>query len=323
MTNVNTTDQTATSAIKVDSPTDVRGDVTRERTGRGTESSPVSGSLRVSRFDIVTSFLMAVILLVGTFVSMLMVVWMLGAESRYEKRNPPLVRFAASHRPRGFERDFLEPREDEVEQLQDVSVQDVLLAVTDVATRVAGGWVVSDSDPLTAAARRPQQGDSRPPGEWSENVSLARCERWQLNFSATDRDSYAGQLDFYKIELGAIGGSISGVDYAHDLSSRPQSRRGDSELEKRLYFLWNQPGPLMRFDQQLLAMAGIELEGRQLLKFVPCELENRLARIELEYARSHGHPAISEIAKTVFQSEKVTDGYRFTVVGQRYRRPQS
>jgi hypothetical protein len=76
----------------------------------------------------------------------------------------------------------------------------------------------------------------------------------------------------------------------------------------------------MEFDRQLLQQASIELPNRQMLKFIPKDLENLLAQIELEYSTSKGHPSVTQIAKTVFESKPDGSGYKFEVVSQRYRK---
>jgi hypothetical protein len=78
----------------------------------------------------------------------------------------------------------------------------------------------------------------------------------------------------------------------------------------------------MQFDRQLLQQAGVALPGRQMLKFIPQELENQLAHTELEYAQSKGYQSVTQIAKTVFESKPGGDGYQFEVIEQRYRKPK-
>src|SRR5690606_20688902 len=100
----------------------------------------------------------------------------------------------------------------------------------------------------------------------------------------------------------------------------PVTRHGDRGSETRLYFMWTTTGPLQRFDTELLVGAGLGVSGKHVLKFVPAELESELARIEMEYAREHGHDRVAEIAQTVFESQPVDGGYRFEVLEQKYRR---
>ncbi|MCG8650065.1 MAG: hypothetical protein MI861_09535, partial [Pirellulales bacterium] len=148
------------------------------------------------------------------------------------------------------------------------------------------------------------------------------AQRWRLSFSARSIEEYAVQLDALGIELAAVGGSIEGVDYLSNVSTQRRVRRGASGSEKRLYFMWNRYSPLMQYDWQLLSGAGVELSGRQVIKFVPAELEMRLAQLELEYARSNGRNSIAEIVVTVFQCESAADGYQFRVINQRYQTPR-
>ena len=279
--------------------------------------------LRISRFDIVTSFFMALILFIGTFVLMLFIIWLTSRWSFPPRPIQPIIENPAGRgeNPEGFERDFEPPGAEEVEELMEPTLQDTLEAVTDAVSTVAGALMTTDTQ-ATATTAGTGAGDSRPPGPPGEGEDIIpRFERWQLNFTARDIRQYATQLDFYQIELGAIGGSIQGVDVAKNLVGSPQTYRiVDTESEKRLYFMWNSPSPLMEFDRQLLQQAAIPLPTRQLLKFIPTDLENQLAQIELEYSTSKGHPSVTEIAKTVFESKPADGGYQFEVVSQRYRK---
>ena len=280
--------------------------------------------LRISRFDIVTSFFMALILFIGTFATMLFIIWLTSRWSFPPRPIEPIIENPAGRgeNPEGFERDFEPPGAEEVEELMEPTLQDTIEAVTDAVSSVAASLVTTDTA-ATATTSGTGAGDSRPPGPEGEGDDIIpRFERWQLNFTARDIGTYSRQLDYYKIELGAIGGSIQGVDVANNLSSSPKKYLVvDTAAEKRLYFMWNSPSPLMQFDRQLLQRANIQLANRQMLKFIPEQLENQLAQIELEYSTSKGHPSVTEIAKTVFESKSVGSGYVFEVVSQRYRKP--
>ena len=204
------------------------------------------------------------------------------------------------------------------------TLQDTIEAVTDAVSSVAATLVTTDTT-STATTAGTGAGDSRPPGPEGEGDDIIpRFERWQLNFTARDIGLYARQLDFYKIELGAIGGSIQGVDVASNLSGSPKKYRVvKTEDEKRLYFMWNSPSPLMQFDRQLLGKAGIPLPNRQMLKFISDPLENQLAHIEQAYWESKGYTSVTQIAKTVFESKADGRGYKFVVTSQRYRKPKN
>lgn len=280
--------------------------------------------LRISRFDIVTSFFMALILFIGTFVLMLFIIWLTSRWTFPPQPIAPIIEEPAGRgeNPEGFERDFEPPGAEEVEELMEPTLQDTIEAVTDAVSTVAASLVTSDTQAVSTT-QGTGMGDSRPPGPAGEGADIIpRFERWQLNFTARDMRAYAQQLDFYKIELGAIGGSIQGVDVAKNLAAgQPQTYRiVDTESEKRLYFMWNSPSPLMQFDRQLLQQASVNLSNRQMLKFIPKELENELAQIEIQYSTSKGYPSVTQIAKTIFESKPDGGGYKFEVISQRYRK---
>ncbi|MEM6980104.1 MAG: hypothetical protein AAF539_10610, partial [Planctomycetota bacterium] len=221
----------------------------------------------------------------------------------------------------GFERDFEPPGAEEVEELMEPTLADTIEAVTDAVSSVAASLDTMNTN-ATASTSGTGQGDSRPPGPEGEGEDIIpRFERWQLNFSAKGSKPYGQQLDFYGIEVAAVGGNVQGVDYVSNVSTKPKSRRVVStEDENRLYFMWTSPSPLRRFDEMFLTAGGVSYAGRQTLKFIPKNLENELAFIELEYAKSKGKNSVTQIAKTVFFSKPDGGGFKFEITEQRYRK---
>ncbi len=84
--------------------------------------------LRTSRFDIVTSFFMALILFIGTFVLMLFIIWLTTRWSFPPRPIEPIIENPAGRgeNPEGFERDFEPPGAEEVEELMEPTLQDTL-----------------------------------------------------------------------------------------------------------------------------------------------------------------------------------------------------
>ncbi len=286
-------------------------------------------SLRTQKVDVVASLLMAGLVIVGLLVGLLFVIWLTetftwkaGEITLEEER----VAGRGDH-AEGFERDIEPPGAEEVEELSEPTLAETLEAVTEAATSVAASLDSVDSQSPSSNTGN-GRGDSRPPGPLGDGDDIVpRFERWELKFQAKGLRPYAAQLDFYKIELGCIGGGITQVDYAFNLSTSPQKRSGTSAEENktaRLYFMWRQEGPLKEYDRQLLSQATVPTQGRQLLKFIPKPLEDQLAQAEMRFAKSKGHNTVKEIAKTIFESRAASaGGYEFVVVDQRYRVPQS
>ncbi len=283
-----------------------------------------SAEIVVSKFDKVSSFLLSLAMFFGLLVGMLFLLWLTSGKPKPPKSFPPIPENPAGRGPNaeGFERDFEPPGAEEVEELLEPTIEETLLAVTDAVTSVPADFdaVASDSSANTSGNGK---GDSRPPGPMGEGDDIVpRFERWKLKFLAKNLAAYATQLDFFKIELGALGGQIQGVDYANNLAGATKTRRGTSKEESRLYFIWTGANPLQVYDSQLLKKAGVNLTGRQLLKFIPQELENMLANIELDYAKSKGHSTVMEIAQTVFECQPAEGGFAFVIIDQKYRKPK-
>jgi hypothetical protein len=162
------------------------------------------------------------------------------------------------------------------------------------------------------------KGDSRPPGPLGEGNAdvVPRWERWQVRFASADIKAYAQQLDFFRIELAAIGGGKDTVDYASNLSQpNPTRRTGNSADEKRLYMTWRS-GELIEAYKSLLAKAGIDTAGRVVLQLYAPDTEAVLAGLEQQKL---GMRQIRDIKRTVFGIRSKPGGYEFYVISQEYR----
>ncbi|MCR9291553.1 MAG: hypothetical protein NXI32_02460 [bacterium] len=286
-------------------------------------------SLRAQKVDVVASMLMAGLVVIGLLVLLLFFVWLTqtftwkAGEIKIEQER---VAGRGDH-AEGFERDIEPPGMEEILDLTEPTLAETLEAVTESASSVAASVEAIDSNSVTTTGGS-GRGDSRPPGPLGEGDDIIpRYERWELKFQAKGLRPYASQLGYYQIELGCVGGGIATVDYAFNLDKGPQTRSGssaDENKQARLFFMWRQENQLMQFDRQLLSEAGVQTQGRQILKFIPKDLEQKLYEIEMKHAQSQGHDSVKEIAKTIFESRATpTGGYEFVVIEQRYRIPRS
>ncbi len=279
--------------------------------------------MRISRFDIITSLFMALILFIGTFVLMLFIVWVLSGKPKPRPLAPMIENPAGrGDNAEGFERDFEPPGAEEVEELQEPTLADTIEAVTDAVSTVAASLTTADTS-AAATTSGTGKGDSRPPGPEGEGEDIIpRWERWELNFKASNQRAYGQQLDFYKIELGAFGGGLPGLDYASNLAAAPKKAHTDTpDAEKRIYFSWKTATPFIAYERTFLQRAGVQLPaGRNVVRLIPPDLENQLAHLEMEYAKSKGYQSVTQLAKTVFESKSSGSGYSFEVTSQRYRK---
>ena len=278
--------------------------------------------LRISKFDVVTSLFLSLILFIGAFVLMMFIVWLLSGKPK-PRPLAPLIENPAGRgeNPEGFERDFEPPGAEEVEELMEPTLADTIEAVTDAVSTVAASLTTTDTN-ATATTAGTGAGDSRPPGPEGEGDDIIpRWERWQLTYTARNPQEYAQQLDFFKTELGAFGGGQNAIDTASNLAGSPQRKTNDKpDTEKRLYFSWKTATPLIQYDRNLLGKAGVSIQGKNIVRFIDPEHENELAHIELNYAKEKGYDQVGQIAKTVFEYKAGGDGFIVEVVSQRYRK---
>ncbi len=145
---------------------------------------------------------------------------------------------------------------------------------------------------------------------------ISREDRWVVRFDESTLDEYATQLDFFKIELGALFPDGRLVMITNMAASKPTMRETKSgKGEQRLYFRWR-GGGRQKVDNELFKKAGINSESATILHFYDPNTENLLATVE----QAHRNRKTTEIRKTYFAVRKEANNYRFVVTSQSYLR---
>ena len=280
-------------------------------------------SMRTNKVEQVSSLLISIAVMLALAVGALFLLFLLSMSwTRPQEMTLDVERIAGrGENAAGTERDFDPPSVDEVEQLTEPALEQTMQMVNDAIAAIASMDTIMANDAITGD--RNGKGDSRPPGPEGEGVDgVHRGERWELKFTARDRKAYAGQLDAFGIELAAIGGGFTSIDYATNLAKSPKGRSGTRDQEKRLFFTYVTNNALMQYDKALLQAANVNIKERTVLKFIPKETEDQLALAEKAYyidKRSKDF-RISDIAKTIFECKASKSGkFEWVVIDQRYR----
>ncbi len=141
---------------------------------------------------------------------------------------------------------------------------------------------------------------------------VSRENRWSVIFPDGQRpEDYARELDALGVELAVVAGKDQ-LTYVSNFSSpTPTRRTGPSRAESRLYFIWE--GRLRKAsDLVLLQKAGIDVGSGTVFQFYPPAAENQLAELEQRYrGRTPG-----EIRVTRFGVVPKGDSYGFKVLAQ-------
>ena len=285
-------------------------------------------SMRTSKVDQASSLLLSMAMLMGLAVLMLGILFIMRAwsSSTSEKLilKPEKIAGRGDH-AEGFERDFDPPSADEVEQLNEPSIEQSLQMVNETISMISSS--LDNIESSLSGSESNGKGDSRPPGPEGEGDDIIpRFDRWELKFTARDRRNYAIQLEAFKIDIGAIGGGIATVDYVTKVSSAPQKQSTtpkDEKAKKRLKFISVNENVLLQYEKQILQASNVPYNGRQVIKFVPPEAEEALAQAEAAYFldKRSKDLRVATIAKTVFEcrAKGKGGGFEFVVIDQRYR----
>lgn len=282
--------------------------------------------LRETRYDLVTSFLMAVVLALALAVVWLLSLWMAARPARGTETVPLEI----IEIPGGAE-DGVVDETLRLDSPEDVSDDPSLAEIPDdpeVAETLEDVIELADSATTQAqqqfeldAVNRGRPGSAAGSGRQALGLGpgetgLPREQRWFVRFDDEGTLSdYARQLDFFGIELGVLkaDGTLTYVSqFAGDTPTVRSATSGAGE--RRLYMTW-QGGGRKIADVQLLRTAGVDVGGGVIFHFYPPETENQLAELERNYANRE----TIDIRRTYFLVESTGDGgFRFTVTRQTY-----
>jgi len=285
--------------------------------------SPV---MRVTQFDQVSSSLIAIVLALIIAVLWLSIVWATNRLPQTENEVAlEMIDLAGGAEDGAPDESLLvEAPEDPIddpaqvdtpeEENQVEEMLDSVVELSDKATQQVQQQMQTDltnSGKVGSAAGTGKRALGFGPGK----KGLPREQRWFIKFS--DQGSlvdYAKQLDFFKIELGALLKNGKMIYLANVSSDKPVTRTESSGAnEKRLYMTW-QGGQRKSSDLNLFKKAGHDVRGAILFHFYPKETENMLLTLEKQYRNKN----FDEIRRTYFTVRSNRSEYSFDVTRQTY-----
>tara|TARA_R110002095_G_scaffold216126_1_gene212187 strand:+ start:1875 stop:2774 length:900 start_codon:yes stop_codon:yes gene_type:complete len=285
--------------------------------------SPV---MRVTQYDQVSSSLIAIVLALIIAVLWLSIVWITNRLPQTENEVALEMIDLAGGAEDGTPDESLlvESPEDPIddpsqvdtpdEETQVEEMLDSVVELSDKATQQVQQQMQTDltnSGKVGSAAGTGKRALGFGPGK----KGLPREQRWFIKFS--DRGSlidYGRQLDYFKIELGALLKNGKMIYLSNVSSDKPITRMESSGSdEKRLYMTW-QGGERKTSDLSLFKKAGHDVTGAILFHFYPKETENKLLTIEKQYRNKK----FDEIRRTYFTVRSNRAGFNFEVTRQMY-----
>ena len=284
------------------------------------QTPPVEYRLTVNSYDRTATLLIALLIMVGSAVAGLLVVFF--ATRNYPTIEPiPVVPVEATspNANQGLAEEPDPPGIEEAPDLTEPQLQDTLDSLT--AAMSLDQVLLSDEmlDAEKEAGKGKGLGDSRMAGTGGDGVveRVPRWERWKIRFEPDSAGDFASWLDYHKIELGVLGRDNK-VHYAFDLaSSTPNSRTGEPKQETRGYTS-AADGPMPTLTMQLASKADIARFGQIVLLFYPFDVESVLYTLEKKYAEQKNVTDVNRLRETNFLVIKDRSNYSFQVVDQKY-----
>ena len=268
--------------------------------------------MKTSFYDRASSMLLALLILGGAGVAIMFGLWL----SSQVLARPTAVPVTLVPRGDGAgveDTDEIDPNviEPGLEfEKNEPTLLDALEAVVNIVSK--NSTVFSDTSPMDDSLLAPggKQGDGRTRGE---GLGLAgRVRRWEFNFDrAVNVNEYAAMLDSFGIELGVLrpGGRV--IYISQLAADKPRVREGASSEEKRYYMTWLK-GDRENADRELLDKAGVDHQGRFILKFLPIPLEEELYAMEKDRAKERE----PEIKSSFFRVIQEGGKYKFYLYRQ-------
>jgi len=288
-----------------------------------------------SRYDRVTSFLMAVIL--GAFLVFGWLSIIAATTSAYRTRSsPPVTVIEVSgggggtpegkvagieeiNVPGGEVADKASNNEEQATEFEAPLVEarpsamlDSVVDAGETLAEVDVSTVTPSGGKLASGQRRSKVGDGGPGfGFGPGDGGVRREDRWSILYKpGSTADEYARQLDAFKVELAII--EDGHLVYVSNFSDpKPTRRTGSGSDDRRLYFVWRGQGR-KESDLALLAKAGLDVGEGVIFQFYPDAVEQALSRLEVKYKGRQ--PA--EIRSTRFGVVNNGSDYDFEVLSQ-------
>jgi hypothetical protein len=274
--------------------------------------------LEVSPYERVASMLLALLVLIGSAVLIMFILW-LTSQIFASEVMPPVgledIGTGEGGLTGGTELDAPLAEELGMEtDLEQPSLEETLATIADaVASQVA----MLDDPSLTEEAFTGRGGSTGTGGGTGggSGSGSGRPRRWEIRFPPGNTiETYKRQLDFFEIELGVLMPGNKVVYASRFTQQRPNRREGPADAETRYYLTWRKGG-LQEADIQLLDEAGIDARGKLIIKFLTRDLETDLQQKEKAFAGDDS----KTIRTTYFGIRSRSGGYEFYVMDQTYK----
>lgn len=298
-------------------------------TAKSTKSSPkatksnrfkfVKAETKVSRYDLVSAMLVALLIIVGFLATILGLIW-ITSTFNYDAQTGfvPVenVGLDGDEKPEGFEDDAFDPGVEEFPEVETPQLAQALEAVSDAVSTVKANLADRSGNAAVSGAGAGYGSREGGPGGGGEGVP--EYKRWKITYKAEDIDTYKRQLSFWKIDIGVLKRNSDEVyrvnDPAGPANVIPTNRTNEGTS---LYFAHTKQR-MMRWDEAIAVAAGVNTEQSNLIQFYSNEARARIREQEAKFLATDGRP-IKDVRSTILRLVATENGFDFVVDQINYR----
>ncbi|MEM9411258.1 MAG: hypothetical protein AAGA30_09105 [Planctomycetota bacterium] len=283
-------------------------------------STGISIETTVSLFDMVNAFLISSLIVVGTIVGILFLIWltmiMNGQPAFSEASYLPDPSFG-NEKPEGFADDILEPGVEEFPEVDTPQLADALEALTEAVSSVQANLDARDGDALEMGKGGGFGARQGGPGQGG-NGPIPEYQRWKIEYDTPNIQEYARQLTFFDIDIGLISNAKNDVIRIHHPGTSDQiinSKRDDEN--GNLYFI-HEKSRLRRWDESLARKLNLELDGKFVVQFYSDKTRGILRQIEGQYISKQNRQLL-DVRRTRFKVVPQGGDFAFVVSSVDYQ----
>jgi hypothetical protein len=273
----------------------------------------------VSSFDAVNAFLISSLVVVGTLVSILFLIWLTMLLNERNQNQTSFVPDASfgNEKPEGFADDVFEPGVEEFPEVETPQLADALEALTDAVSSVRASIEARDGD--SALMGKGGGFGSREGGPGSGNLrGVPEHKRWKIEYDTPNINEYAQQLSFFDIEIGVISNANNDVFRIRDVGNAAEVVSSSRQAENKTLFFVHEKQRLRRWDESLARRNGVDIQEKFTVQFYPDSTRQLLRQVEGQYLQQQGRE-LAEVRRTRFKVVPDGNGFRFQVTSVEYQ----
>lgn len=270
----------------------------------------------VSAYDVVNAFLVSSIVVIGTLVTVLFLIWLTMLMNKRQVIKPTVMIETSfgDEKPEGFEDDIYEPGVEEFPEVEVPQLADAIEALTEAVSSVEAAIEARDGD--AAEMGKGKGFGSREGGPGSGNFrGVPEHKRWKIEYSSPDQQTYATQLSFFDIDIGVISKTNNDIVRLADPGNAPRAIQTDRNAEKKAFYFVHEKLQLRRWDEFLVKQNGVPFNRSDhfTVQFYPETTRGLLRQIEAQYLAEKGIQLV-DVLRTRFKVVPDGAGFTFRVV---------